>query len=72
MTITIFAIDHDNSAIKTPSFVFTPGLSDSPVKTDMMEFGGVFWTLSGERIPYMRDKTKDERFFVLSLEEAHE
>ena len=67
----LFAIDHGNSAIKTPSFVFTSGLTDYPVKppveTDVLEFGGTFWTLSGERIPYMRDKTKDERFFVLSL-----
>ena len=38
-----------------------------PVETDVLEFGGTFWTLSGERIPYMRDKTKDERFFILSL-----
>ena len=67
----LFAIDHGNSAIKTPSFVFTAGLTDYPVKppveTDVLEFGGTFWTLSGERIPYMRDKTKDERFFILSL-----
>ena len=67
----LFAIDHGNSAIKTPSFVFTAGLTDYPVKppveTDVLEFGDTFWTLSGERIPYMRDKTKDERFFILSL-----
>ena len=67
----LFAIDHGNSAIKTPDFVFTSGLTDYPVKppveTDVLEFGGTFWTLSGERIPHMRDKTKDERFFILSL-----
>ena len=67
----LFAIDHGNSAIKTPNFVFTSGLTDYPVKppveTDVLEFGGTFWTLSGERIPYMRDKTKDDRFFILSL-----
>ena len=66
----LFAIDHGNSAIKTPSFVFTSGLTDYPVKppveTDVLEFGGTFWTLSGERIPYMRDKTKDERFSSLA------
>ena len=28
----LFAIDHGNSAIKTPSFVFTSGLTDYPVK----------------------------------------
>lgn len=67
----LFAIDHGNSAVKTPNFVFTSGLTDYPVKppveTDVLEFCGTFWTLSGDRIPYMRDKTKDERFFVLSL-----
>lgn len=67
----LFSIDHGNSAIKTPNFVFTSALTDYPVKppveTDMLQFGSTFWTLSGERIPYMRDKTKDERFFILSL-----
>lgn len=67
----LFAIDHGNSAIKTPNFVFTSGLTDYPVKPpvemDVLEFGGSYWTLSGERIPYMRDKTKDDRFFVLTL-----
>lgn len=67
----LFSVDHGNSAIKTPNFVFTSGLADYPVKppveTDVLEFGGQFWTLSGKRIAYMRDKTKDERFFVLTL-----
>lgn len=67
----LFAIDHGNSAIKTPNFLFTSGLTDYPVKppveTDVLEFNGSFWTLSGERIPYMRDKTKDDRFFILTL-----
>lgn len=67
----LFSIDHGNSAIKTPGFVFTSGLTDypirPPVETDVLEFGGKFWTLSGQRISYMRDKTKDDRFFVLTL-----
>ncbi len=67
----LFSIDHGNSAMKTPHFTFTSGLADypirPPVETDVLEFGGKFWTLSGQRISYMRDKTKDDRFFVLSL-----
>lgn len=67
----LFAIDHGNSAIKTPNFLFTSGVTDYPVKPpvemDTLEYNGTFWTLSGERIPYMRDKTKDDRFFILSL-----
>ena len=48
-----------------------PGLSEHTVKPpladEVLEFGGSYWTLSGKRLPYMRDKTKDERFFILSL-----
>lgn len=51
--------------------MFTSGLADYPVKppveTDVLEFDGHFWTLSGQRIAYMRDKTKDDRYFVLTL-----
>ena len=67
----LFAIDHGNSAIKTPNFTFTSGLVDYPtrplVESDVLEYADKFWTLSGQRISIMRDKTKDERFFVLTL-----
>lgn len=67
----LFSIDHGNSAIKTPNFVFTSGLVDYPVRppveADVLEYGGKFWTLSGQRIAYMRDKTADDRFFILTL-----
>lgn len=67
----LFSIDHGNSAVKTPNFTFTSGLADYPVRPpvemDVLEYGGKFWTLSGQRIPYMRDKTKDDRYFILTL-----
>ena len=67
----LFAIDHGNSAIKTPNEVFTSGLASYPIRppvdTDVLEFEGTYWTLSGNRISYMQDKTKDDRFFILSL-----
>lgn len=67
----LIAIDHGNYAIKTPHFSFISGLSEHTVKPpladEVLEFGGSYWTLSGKRLPYMRDKTKDERFFILSL-----
>ncbi len=67
----LFAIDHGNSAIKTPNFEFTSGLAEYPVRppleTDILEFGGQFWALSGQRISYMRDKTRDDRYFLLTL-----
>ena len=59
----LFAIDHGNSAVKTTNFVFTSGLAEYPVKpplqTDVLEWGGKFWALSGQRISFMRDKTRD-------------
>ena len=67
----LFAIDHGNSAVKTTNFVFTSGLAVYPVKpplqTDVLEWGGKFWALSGQRISFMRDKTRDDRFFILTL-----
>ena len=67
----LFPIDHGNSAMKTVNFVFPSGLIDNPIRppvdTEMLEYDGKFWTLSGQRISYMRDKTKDERYFILTL-----
>ncbi len=67
----LIAIDHGNFAVKTPTFSFVSGLSEHTVKPPMadeiMEYNGKYWTLSEKRINYMRDKTQDERFFILSL-----
>lgn len=67
----LIAIDHGNYAIKTPHTVFLSGLSEHKVKPplseEVVEYGGSYWTLSGKRLPYMRDKTQDSRFFVLTL-----
>ncbi|MDO4286409.1 MAG: ParM/StbA family protein [Eubacteriales bacterium] len=67
----LIAIDHGNYAIKTPNFSFVSGLAEHTVKPPMtdeiLEYGGKFWTLSGRRLSYMRDKTQDERYFILSL-----
>lgn len=68
----LIAVDHGNYAIKTPNFVFMSGLLEHPVKpmileTETVEYEGKIYTLSNERIKYMRDKTRDERFFILTL-----
>ena len=67
----LIAIDHGNYAIKTPHTAFLSGLSEHkvrpPLSEEMVEYGGSYWTLSGKRLPYMRDKTRDSRFFVLTL-----
>ncbi len=67
----IIAVDHGNYAIKTPNFAFVSGLSEHMVKPPMaeeiLECDGRFWTLSGKRLNYMRDKTQDDRYFILTL-----
>ena len=67
----LIAIDHGNYAIKTPRFSFVSGLSEHatkpPLADEVIEYEGSYWTLSGRRLPYMRDKTRDDRHFILSL-----
>lgn len=67
----LLAVDHGNYAIKTPTFSFVSGLSEHtvrpPLSDELLEYDGRYWTLSGKRISYMRDKTQDDRFFILTL-----
>lgn len=67
----LIAIDHGNYAIKTTGSCFVSGLAEHTVKPPMadeiLEYDGRYWTLSGRRLSYMRDKTQDDRYFVLSL-----
>ena len=67
----ILAIDHGNYAMKTPNFSFVAGISEHTVKPPMadevLEYEGKYWTLTGNRLSYMRDKTQDNRYFILTL-----
>lgn len=67
----IIAIDHGNYAIKTPHHTFVAGVSEHTVKPPMadeiLEYEGRYWTLTGNRLSYMRDKTQDDRYFILTL-----
>lgn len=64
------AVDHGNRSIKTESQIFTSGLVESemePPMADFLLYNGKYYTLSEQRIPFMKDKTTDERFFILTL-----
>ena len=67
----LIAVDHGNYAIKTQNVSFISGLSEHsvkpPISDEVLEYAGRYWTLSGRRLSYMRDKTQDERFFILTL-----
>lgn len=38
-----------------------------PFGENVLHYKGKYYTLSDQRIPYMRDKTKNDRFFILTL-----
>lgn len=65
------AIDHGNKQIKTASKIFTSGLLESELKPpfgeDIIEYQGKYYSLSDQRIRYLRDKTVDNRFFILTM-----
>ena len=67
----IVPVDTVNKQIKTPHHIFTAGLTchDSypPFGKDVIQYNGKYYTLSDQRVPYMRDKTADDRYFILSL-----
>lgn len=67
----LIAIDHGNYNIKTPHHCFMAGLAEHsvrpPMADEVLEYEGRFWTLSGNRLSYRRDKTQDESYFILTL-----
>ena len=67
----LIAIDHGNSAIKTVHHNFVAGLSRHsvrpPMADEVLEYDGSYWTPSGQRQAYQRDKTRDESYFILTL-----
>ena len=61
----LVCIDHGNKQIKTTNRTFTSGLMESdtrpPFGDNIMFYNGKYYTLSDQRIPYIRDKTEDDR-----------
>jgi plasmid segregation protein ParM len=72
MSTIVIAIDHGNKQIKTScGKIFVSGFLESdnipPFGNDIIQYKGKYYSLSEQRIPYLRDKSTDERFFILSL-----
>ena len=68
----LIAIDHGNKQIKLASGkTFNSGISDGdafqPIDNDFILYEGKYYTITEKRIPYMRDKTTDDRFYMLTL-----
>lgn len=67
----IIGVDHGNAQIKTRHTCFVSGVEEFPARppmaADLIEYQGRIWALVGKRLPVMRDKTRDDRFFMLTL-----
>ena len=67
----LIAIDHGNKQTKlVRSEPFISGLSESEVQpfgSDVLKYEDKYYQISDQRIPYRRDKTEDNRFFILTL-----
>lgn len=67
----LIAIDHGNKQVKlVRSEPFISGLSESDVRpfgADVLKYKDKYYQISDQRIPYRRDKTEDDRFFILTL-----
>ena len=67
----LIAIDHGNKLVKGVHHPpFTSGVQESdspPFGGETLKYQGKYYTLSEKRIPYHRDKTEDERFWILTL-----
>lgn len=67
----IISVDHGNKQIKTVHKIFPSGLVErsnvSPIGGDTLFYNGKYYAQTEKQIPYMRDKTLDDRFFILSL-----
>lgn len=67
----LIGVDHGNKQIKTVHCEpFVSGLKQSvtrPFGQNVLRYQNTYYTLSTERIPYRKDKTEDDRFFILTL-----
>lgn len=65
------SVDTGNKQIKTPHCTFSAGLIEHDKQpkfgTDVLTYNGKYYTITNKRIPYMRDKTQDDRYFILIL-----
>lgn len=67
----IVAVDAGNKQIKSEHFNFHSGLQESELVPQTAErallYKGNYYVPSSRRIKYLRDKTEDERFYILTL-----
>lgn len=69
--IMLISIDHGNSEIKTVHDKFSSGFVRNPSMPQMAEnwikFNGSYYALTGRHLPYHRDKTQNDDYYILTL-----
>ena len=70
--IMVIGVDHGNSQVKTPHSVFVSGIiahgtAKPSIPSDTVCYKGEYYTISSKREPYKRDKTSDEKCFIMTL-----
>ena len=66
--VKIISIDHGNHTIKTLHAALPAGLAEvRGIAVESVEYQDREYSLSHSRVPYMRDKTQTEDYFLLSL-----
>ncbi len=67
----VIGVDTGNKCIKTVNHVFVSGIKSHGIKPaisdEVLEYKGVYYTLTSERIAYLQDKTETEEYFILTL-----
>ena len=70
----IVPIDHGNRNLKTEQHVFTSGILESdckPVLGEFLQYNGRYYTLSEQRIPNIRDKSRREVLYPDTVRHCH-
>lgn len=68
----VIAVDTGNRLVKTPHFAFNAGLVRHgarlpAIRTDMLCFEGQYYSVTEQRNPYLKDKSEDDTYYILSL-----
>lgn len=67
----VIGIDHGNAAMKTAHFSFPSGIAEYEhepfTAKDVLEYDGKYYVCGTGRQPYLRDKTANNRYYLLTL-----
>lgn len=58
--------------VKTPRHHFNAGIVNHgprppAIKKDMVKYNGIYYSITDQRVPYRKDKTEDDSYFLLTL-----